>query len=487
MASESFRLRDNHVPEDVEDSSLFSAVSGSGYLAVDDDLLRVGEASFGSDDSMTSLYDQYYTPTVHSSRVVADLDAEELQDASPTMVLGSFSHLDQELSSPIGLPYAQAEESPLLDEGEDPEDVSPYDLDYLQTEETSPGIVAGLQESSPRTVVASQEPLPQVFAAPPRDQSPEPLVASPDHHLVDEQERSPHMVITPQEQSPNDFVAFREQSSEGFVVSREQSPEAFMAFQEELPVWDEDDLVPMPLSPMEVSEEPSFVASDFYDEVSYVEPEEPEEDVSSPFSADNFQHVGPSSTPIRSSSIGSSVSEAPRVFSPIQTRPPSSASSVAVPNFSLPNSARNSIVFAAPSRAASPAMPVLDDNALESTSRPASSLSQQSGGLRRLSLQSAASAHSSHSSQSGSKKVPFGFRNSISLPDRSQPRRSDSLRHKPPPLLSIDNAEEDSHPRAATPLSPVEEMPLTESLPSSSSNPRRLKPLRLVSVLIAVL
>ncbi|KAM5532945.1 hypothetical protein V8D89_013411 [Ganoderma adspersum] len=188
MASDSFK--DHHVPEDLEDSSLFSAVDASDYLAVDDDLLRAGEASFGSDDSMTSLYDQYYTPTVHSSRVAADLDVEEGQEASPTMVLGSFAQdVNQELSSPIGLPYAQAEEDLLLDEGGESEDVSPYDLDYLQAEETSPGIVADLHESSPRTVVASQEALPQVFAAPPRERSPERLVASLDHHLVDEQER----------------------------------------------------------------------------------------------------------------------------------------------------------------------------------------------------------------------------------------------------------------------------------------------------------
>ena len=100
MASESLRV--DHVLEHGGDSSSFTAADASDYLAVDDDLLRVGE----SDDSRTSLYDQYYTPTVHSSRVVADLDAEEGQEASPTMVLRSVSQdLDQELSSPIRLPY----------------------------------------------------------------------------------------------------------------------------------------------------------------------------------------------------------------------------------------------------------------------------------------------------------------------------------------------------------------------------------------------
>nr|VWP02094.1 F-box and WD domain protein [Ganoderma boninense] len=480
MASESFR--DVHRPADLEDSSSFGAADGPSqeHLDVSDDFLRAGEASFGSDDSMASLYDQYYTPTVHSYRAVGDSAVEDGQEASPTMVLGSFvqdSDVGHE-SSPIGLPYEQVEEEPLPDGHEDPEDDSPYDLDYLETEEASHGLVAHLHESSPRTVVASREPLPHVFTPPPEQLS-EPLFASPGQPLVGVQARSPEMLVPPQGQSPQPFVALQEQSPEGSAVLQEHSPDASMAFQ--LPVWDDTGANLESSSLAEASEEASFVATDFYDEVSYVEPEEPEEDLASP--VEDFQHARPSSAPIRSPSVGSSVSEAPRVFSPIQTRPPSSASSVPVPNFSLPNSARNSIVFAAPSRAASPAMSLPDDNAAGSTSRPSSSLSQHSGGLRRLSLQSAASVQSSHSSQSGSKKVPFGFRNSMSSSDRSQPRRSDSLRHKPPPLLSIDNAEEGPQSRCATPLSPVEEMPLTVSPSPSSSNPRRLKPLRLSMIL----
>ncbi|KAI1791702.1 hypothetical protein LXA43DRAFT_1010141 [Ganoderma leucocontextum] len=440
------------VPAELQDSSLFSAVNASNqeYLGVDEDLLHAGEASFGSHDSMTSLYDQYYTPTVHSSGIVAHLDAEGGQEPSPTMVIGSFPRdisrdLEQE-SSPVGLPYAQAQEELLLDERGEPEDALAYDLGYLQPEETSPRIVVGPLESSPRTIVASREPLPQVFAAP----RGLPL-ALPDQPLGAEQEQS-----------------------EMFITSQSQSPEGSVALQEQLLAWNGTGPHPVPSSPVAAYEEPSFVASDFYDEVSYMEPDEPQGDLS--FAADDFQHSGRSSTPVRSHSIGSSVSEPARVFSPIQTRPPSS---VQVPNFSLPNSARNSVVFAAPSRAASPAVSVPEDNTQESISRPSSSLSQHSAGLRRLSLQSAASVQSSHSSQSSSKKIPFGFRNSVS--DRSQLRRSDSFRHRPPPLLSIDKADEDSLSRAATPLSPVEETPLTESPPPSSSNPRRLKPLRLVS------
>ncbi|TBU65267.1 hypothetical protein BD310DRAFT_1060 [Dichomitus squalens] len=362
------------IPADPEESSLFSALNASEFLGAEDDLLHAGEASFGSDDSMASLYDQYYTPTTHT-RSVPDGEGEGEQEASPTVMFRSYA------------PH----QSPLRDEQGD---ASPLDFSYLQ--ETSPATVMGSQEPSPQTVVASQEP------------SPANVTVVPD------------------------------------------SPEA--------------------------AEEQSFATSDFYEELAYLDPEDIQEDIS--VAADDSQQAGPSTSFARSPSAASSLSEAPRVFSPI-TRPPSSASSVQVPNFSLPNSARNSIVFAAPSRAASPAASVLDESAAESTSRPASALSQHSGGLRRLSLQSAASMHSSQSSQSASRKVPFGFRTSVS--DRSQLARPDSLRLKPPPLLAVENVQEDTQSRATTPLSPVEETPLTGS--STSSNPRKLKPLRLSMIL----
>ena len=246
-----------------ENSSLFGVGDAADsdyhrYLAVDDDLLRAGEASFGSDDSMASLYDQYYTPTVHSSRPVPDLDAgeeeeEEGREASPTMVLGSFlrdadmlRELEQE-ASPVGLPYAEADEE--LDEREDPEDASPYDLDYFQHGETSPGIVADPHKSSPRTVVVSREPLPQVFD-PPREESHEPelLVPSPDQPLVAEQERSPEVS---QHQSPEAFAALQEQSPETFVALQEQLSEAFVASDEQVPIWDMSEDRPVSSSSVE--------------------------------------------------------------------------------------------------------------------------------------------------------------------------------------------------------------------------------------------
>lgn len=79
-----------------EDSSLFRSTMSSDCLGVDEDFFRVGEASFGSDDSMTSLYDQYYTPTIHS----APLDRTQPP---------SFTNVgeDSAYNLPVGSPYMQ--------------------------------------------------------------------------------------------------------------------------------------------------------------------------------------------------------------------------------------------------------------------------------------------------------------------------------------------------------------------------------------------
>ena len=274
--------------DEAGDSVLFSA---SDYLGPGDDSLRVSDASFGSDESMTSLYDQYYTPTIHT----------QLLNVST-----SSAPARERIEVPGSPPALQI------------------------TEESSPAIYDGL------------------------------------------------------------FEAFEENSAN-------------------------DALAPL----------------------------------TSPSGA------GMSPATVRPPSVASSASDAPRVFSPVQPRPPSSATSAPVRNFSLPNSARNSIVLsAAPSRAVSPAPSIVDDGTAEGSVRSASSLSEP-----------------------GSRKVPFGFRNVASserATARLSMRRSPLLAPSPAPV------EEEQPSRSTTPLTPVEEIALTSS-PASSSNPRRLKPLRLVS------
>ncbi|KAH9928489.1 uncharacterized protein BXZ73DRAFT_102330 [Epithele typhae] len=108
----------------------------------------------------------------------------------------------------------------------------------------------------------------------------------------------------------------------------------------------------------------------------------------------------------RPPSAASSLSERSHVFSPPLSRPSSSLSGQ-VPNFSRPSSARNSIIFTPPPRPVSPAAPAADDNAEEPSSRASSSLGYTSNARPRLSVQTGPSSE-------GSRKVPFGFRNSMS-------------------------------------------------------------------------
>ncbi|KAI0374638.1 hypothetical protein BV20DRAFT_1048686 [Pilatotrama ljubarskyi] len=68
-----------------EGSSLFRAVHSPVYPPVPDDTLRPGEPSFAEDDTMTSLYDQYYTPTTHT----VPLQPPPVQEGSPTTLVGS--------------------------------------------------------------------------------------------------------------------------------------------------------------------------------------------------------------------------------------------------------------------------------------------------------------------------------------------------------------------------------------------------------------
>ncbi|RDX47006.1 hypothetical protein OH76DRAFT_801606 [Lentinus brumalis] len=334
------------ISEAPEDSSLFQLGSSSDYLAVGDDTLRVSEASFGSDDSMASLYDQYYTPTVHSTK---------LENGS----------------------QEQAAESPL-------------DLSYLQ-------------DISPLTVVGAQMALP-------------------------------------------------EQPAE---------PEASLSYLASSDSQDDTTLV-------------QSSSSDFTGE----------HGVSAPDSAEDLDNTDADLVAARPQSVASSSARYAPVFSPPHAYPASVASSGQIRNFSLPSSARsahNSLVFAADSRSASPAASAQDDNFAEGSTRSASSLSSH-GPERSAQRQS---SQSSSSSQSGSRKVPFGFRNSVS--DRSQvvarrPESVNSERPRPPPSVAIDTTDDDlPSSRAATPLSPVEETPLTAS--STTSNPRRLKPLRLSMIL----
>ncbi|KAI0351507.1 hypothetical protein OH77DRAFT_1429569 [Trametes cingulata] len=70
-----------------EGSSLFRAVHSPVYPPVPEETLRPGEPSFGEDDTMTSLYDQYYTPTIHT----APLQPPPAQDATPATLVDSHS------------------------------------------------------------------------------------------------------------------------------------------------------------------------------------------------------------------------------------------------------------------------------------------------------------------------------------------------------------------------------------------------------------
>ncbi|KAI0780397.1 hypothetical protein BD413DRAFT_607710 [Trametes elegans] len=58
--------RHSSVPEG---SSLFRAVHSPVYPPLDESMLQPGDPSFGEDDTMSSLYDQYYTPTTHSTQI----------------------------------------------------------------------------------------------------------------------------------------------------------------------------------------------------------------------------------------------------------------------------------------------------------------------------------------------------------------------------------------------------------------------------------
>ncbi|KAI0672690.1 hypothetical protein C8Q78DRAFT_1077035 [Trametes maxima] len=78
-----------------EGSSLFRADHSPVYPPIDEATLLPGEPAFGEDDTMTSLYDQYYTPTSHSFHL-----QPTAQDASPTTLIGSRPFLPSYLFTP---------------------------------------------------------------------------------------------------------------------------------------------------------------------------------------------------------------------------------------------------------------------------------------------------------------------------------------------------------------------------------------------------
>ncbi|RPD71519.1 hypothetical protein L226DRAFT_177053 [Lentinus tigrinus ALCF2SS1-7] len=371
-----------------EESSLFQLGSSSDYLAVGDDTFRIGDASFGSDDSMTSLYDQYYTPTVHSTNLENTPGAQE-----------------------------QAGES------------SSLDLSYLQ--ETSPLTVVGAQMASPEPLAEPEASLSYAVAAEDDASVEQPLEDASKAQPLDDSSLEQPLGDASHEQALDD-------------ASHEQALD--------------DASLEQPLG-----------------DAFTIEP-----DGSAPGSAERLDDTHTDTAAARPESVASSFAHVNRVFSPPNASPASVASSGQIRNFSLPSSAHNSLVFAAHSRFASPATPAPDENVAEGSTRSASSLSSHDGerATQRQSVQSASS------SQSGSRKVPFGFRHSVT--DRSQlvARRPESLklgRPRPPPLVAVDKMEDELPSRASTPLSPVEETPLTGS--PSTSNPRRLKPLRLSMIL----
>ncbi|KAI8982901.1 hypothetical protein BD414DRAFT_87962 [Trametes punicea] len=92
-----------------EGSSLFRPVHSPVYPPVDEASLRPGEPSFGEDDTMTSLYDQYYTPTTHTAHLQTPASLEisattyvgSEQSREPMLEAGPSSpHQDTCLSSP---------------------------------------------------------------------------------------------------------------------------------------------------------------------------------------------------------------------------------------------------------------------------------------------------------------------------------------------------------------------------------------------------
>lgn len=94
------RTRHSSIPEG---SSLFRAVHSPVYPTVDEDSLQPGEPSFGEDDTMSSLYDQYYTPTIHTQLIQPPVT----QEASPKLLA------DSELASIEPTPVAGPSSAPL--------------------------------------------------------------------------------------------------------------------------------------------------------------------------------------------------------------------------------------------------------------------------------------------------------------------------------------------------------------------------------------
>ena len=423
------------ITEVPEESSLFQVGSSSDYLGVGDDTLRIGDASFGSDDSMTSLYDQYYTPTVHSTNLENGPPAQEqvqeqAQVRGQEQVQEKVQIRDQDLEQglvPIRDQELEQGLVPIRDQDLEQGQVQIRDQDMEQGQVWEQGQEQEQEQDHEQEQDQEQEP-DQEGDSSPLDLS----------YL---QETSPLTVVGAQMVSPDQLA--ESEVSLGYAVSPR----------------DDEELEP-----------PSSVASNSeHHEFAAPRPEE------------NLHDTHFDSPAARRESVASSSAYGNRVFSPPNAYPASVASSGQIRNFSLPTSARNSLVFVAQSRSASPAASAPDDHAAEGSTRSASSLSSH-GGERATSRQSVQSAGSS---QSGSRKVPFGFRHSIT--DRSQlvARRRESVsleRPKPPPLVAVATVAEDDLPsRAPTPLSPVEETPMTAS--STTSNPRRLKPLRLVGML----
>ncbi|KAI0332599.1 hypothetical protein GY45DRAFT_458317 [Cubamyces sp. BRFM 1775] len=102
-----------------EGSSLFRPVHSPVYPPVDESSLRPGEPSFAEDDTMSSLYDQYYTPTTHSVQLLPPA----AQETSPATLVGSVPPRNESIpeagpsspppsSSPSSRPQSLAQRSP---------------------------------------------------------------------------------------------------------------------------------------------------------------------------------------------------------------------------------------------------------------------------------------------------------------------------------------------------------------------------------------
>ncbi|KAJ8480779.1 hypothetical protein ONZ51_g6434 [Trametes cubensis] len=209
-----------------EGSSLFRAVHSPVYPPIDESSLRPGEPSFAEDDTMSSLYDQYYTPTTHSIQLLPPA----AQEASPATLVGSVPPRVEPIpeagpssppsrSSPSSSrPQSLARRSP-----------APASLHHASPSQPSSSRPASLRHtpsvksSSPSRSISHEEPR---LEAPSSRDSDHPRVFSPPSssgsaigNVMLGQLRSPAVSVTNQVASPSASVENAPAPAEGSVRS----------------------------------------------------------------------------------------------------------------------------------------------------------------------------------------------------------------------------------------------------------------------------